>query len=395
MILYRYKAQSLEGKIHIGKYWCNDEYDLIRNLREKGLYLLSYSNREKSFVKVKIPAKQLSYLCRYFNYLLCAGINIVDVVRIAESRMANKLIKKSLKEIGEMLQRGIEISDCMKLYPNVYPEFMLSMIKVGEESGRLDQIFDKLSYIYENESKLKNKITKASIYPCILFIVSGLIIQFMALYVMPKFMPILDNLNGDMPPLSKVIFSLGSFIRSNYATLAFVVCATVLAFIFSLKPGIRRKFIIIPIISRTFLSKIVININAIKFSRCLGILLGSGVHILKALDITEQVLKDSFIKDKISSSIQQIKNGNDISKSLSTVSGFPDMFYEMVRIGEETGTLDSVLVKAADIMEEELYSFIDKLTVLIEPIMIIVISIIIGVILIAFMLPVMNIYDAI
>jgi type IV pilus assembly protein PilC len=397
MNLYKYKAQNLEGNITIGQSWCSSEYDLLKTVREKGLFLISYNvnkNKRNIFSK-KISVKQLALMCDYFYSLMSAGINMVEVLNILEAQIDNSKINKSLKEIGDMVRQGMQLSSSMAMYPHIYPGFLVNMITIGEEGGKLDVVFKKLSMLYYKENTVKNKLVKALIYPCTLFIISIITVQLMIIFIVPTFMNLLISFNAEIPLSTKIIYHIGDFVNRNIIGLLIILIFAIIGI------NYLRKFHEVNRYYHNFVYKSILTkklssvIGGLKFARYFGLLLGSGVQVIRALELTSNIIGSSFLSDKINESIEKIKAGSNLQDSVGSMEVLPKLLYSMIKIGEETGTLDEMLIKSSDILEEELYNTLDKLILLIEPVMIIVLSIIIGGIIISFVLPMFSIMDSI
>lgn len=397
MILYKYKAQNLEGNITIDQCWCSSEYDLLKVIREKELFLISYkiNKNKKNLFSKKISTKQLALLCDFFHSLMSAGINMVDVINILEAQIDNIKINKSLKEIGHMVRQGMQLSSSMAMYPHIYPTFLVNMITIGEEGGKLDVVFKKLSMLYYKENTVKNKLVKALIYPCTLFIVSIITVQLMIVFIAPTFMNMLISFNAEIPQSTRIIYNIGNFINRNIIGLLIILVFAVIGMNYLWKLHEVKRCYHNFIYKCIFTKKLFSVISGLKFSRYFGLLLGSGVQVIRALELTSNIIGSSFLKDKINESIEKIKAGSNLQDSVGSMEMLPKLLYSMIKIGEETGNLDEMLIKSSDILEEELYSTLDKLILLIEPFMIVILSIIIGGIIISFVIPMFSIMDAI
>lgn len=396
MAFCTYKIKNLEGEELNGKCWCSNKDDLIKSLRDKGFYLIEYSeiqNKRNRFINKKIPSKDLSLFCTYFFSLLSAGINISESLSILCNESLNKGIRKSLYEIREMLHQGAELSYCMKIYNNIYPEFLINMIKVGEESGRLESIICNLSKFYKYEDKIKNKMLKSLLYPTIIFITSILIMEIMITNVIPVFISTLNSLGTRIPVLTLVMVSIGSVINNYFIYFAAAIAIIILMLNYYDKLVSVKKLLQQFMMHNRLTKDLVIKLTTVRFSRSMGILLQSGLQIINAFEIACSVITNQYINLKIKKCLEEIRAGKSMSESIKSAKIFPPLLYSMIRIGEETGSLQEMLLKASDVMEEEVYNSIDKMTTLIEPVMIIILSLIIGVMLISLLLPMISIMD--
>jgi type IV pilus assembly protein PilC len=339
--------------------------------------------------------RDLAIFCQQFASLLSVGINIFEAISIMAEETANKYLKKSLTDIEYMVRQGVELSKCMSQHSDVFPRFMINMISIGEESGTLDKIFHRLSDYYNRENALKNKLLKAMAYPSAIFLVSIIVVQVLFIYVIPIFLSTINELGGDVPEMTKIILGISYFFRNNIASvIALVFLFIITAIYFSKIDNVKmifQRFIVTNPFTRELFQKLA----AVKFSTTLGILLNSGIVIIKALDITKNMLDNEYIKHELAKCMDNIKKGSTFSKAINELDIFPKMLCSMTRIGEESGTLNDMLTKASNILEEELYNSIEKITTLIEPMLIIFLSIFVGTILISLVGPMFNVMDTI
>jgi type IV pilus assembly protein PilC len=398
MIFCTYKVINLDGKQLEGKCWCTNRENLAKTFREKGYYLILYkenNNSRWSFFKRKLSAKDISILCSQISSLLEAGVNISDIIGIIKEEASNKVLKKCLFNIEHMLHQGMQLSSCMSTCLDIFPKFMVNMIKVGEESGNLGTIFDMLSKYYIDENTLKNKVSKAMLYPCTILVVSIFIVQLLLVYIIPVFVSTINELGGSIPVTTRIIIDISYFMRNNVTIIIALICACTLTVVNLIKLDnvimLFHKFIIKNCFTKSITQKLI----SVNFSRTLGILIRSGNQIVNALEITTSILNNKYVKYEFKNCIEEIKNGCTISNSIGKLNLFPTMLCSMIRIGEESGTLDDILVKSSKIMEDELYNSLERLTSLIEPVLIIFLSIFIGFVLINLLIPMFNIMDTI
>jgi type IV pilus assembly protein PilC len=267
------------------------------------------------------------------------------------------------------------------------------MIVVGEESGNLDKIFEKLTIYYNNENIIKNKISKVLMYPFILIIVSIIIFQFMIFAVLPILASSLSELGGDVPKSTKIIMNLNNIIYENFYLMAVVIGVFSIIVIPILnKPGVKtslHRFLLNNIILKKFTRMVL----AVQFSRVFAILTGSGIQIINSMNIACNTIGNNFARHQINNCINEIKKGNSIAKSITNTNLFPDILCSMIRIGEESGNLEEMLLRVSRILEEELYNSVEKAVSLIEPAVIIGLSGFIGIMLFSMLLPMFNVMN--
>ncbi|MCM8711025.1 type II secretion system F family protein [Clostridium sp. SYSU_GA19001] len=391
-----YKIKNLKGEELEGKCWCSDKQELVVSLRDKGFYIIQYKElgyKKNSLVNKNVSSKDLSLFCAHFFTLLSAGINISEALSILYNESLNKNIRKSLYEIREMVYQGAELSYCMKIYNNIYPEYLINMIKVGEESGKLENVVSNLSKFYHYEDKVKRKILKSMLYPGIIFLTSILIMEIMITNVIPVFLTTLNSLGAKIPLLTSWFILIATFVNNYFIYFAAAIVVTFLMLNYYDKLAGVKKFFHRFILYNKIIKDLMVKLASVRFSRTLGILLQSGIHIINAFEIACSVISNEYLNSKVKICLKEIRAGKSMSESIKSTEIFPSILYSMIRIGEETGTLPEMLLKFSEVMEEEVYNSIDKSTTLIEPAMIIVLSLVIGTMLVSLLLPMISIMD--
>ncbi|MBW9147490.1 type II secretion system F family protein [Clostridium sp. CM028] len=392
---YKYTAKTSNGTLIKGSTESDSTYELALSLREKEIFLIK-SKRIKKITSIssKPNLKMISIFCKQFSICIKSGIPICDILNLLYEQMIHKSIKKSLISIRENVQKGNSLFVSMKKTVNVYPEFMLNMIYLGEESGKLDIILGELSKYYEKEYKLLKKFTNSMIYPCTVFLTLMVVSLFLIIKIIPVFISNLNSLDADIPLITRLVLEFSNFVRSNSLWILIIFLILIFVFIECLKTEsgkvIFDKFkFMCPIVGQVH-KRIIYT----RFSRGLNILLSSGVGLLKAFEIIDDVIGDRYFKLKLKTVFNDIKKGESLSNSLDAMNLFPQFFVAMIKIGEETGNLDEMFLTAADIFYEDAQENVEKATVLLEPILIIFLGIMIGTIILAVMLPMLNAMDS-
>ena len=392
---YKYTAKTINGNLVKDSADSESIEELALNLREKELYLIKTTSIKKIN---KIPSrpnlKTISIFCKQFSICIKSGIPICDILDLLYEQMLHKSIKKSLIIIRENVQNGNSLFASMKKTTNVYPYFMINMIYLGEESGKLDVILEELSKYYEKEHKLLKKFTNAMIYPCTVFITLTIVSLFLLIKVIPIFITNLNSFDAEIPMITKLVIGASNFARSNLLWILITILIFVSVFMKYIKTESGRiifdKFkFICPIFGPVYKRLIYT-----RFSRGLNILLSSGVGLLKTFEIINDVIENEYFKLRLKNVSNDIKKGKDLASSLNAMNLFPQFFVAMIKIGEETGNLDGMFLTAADIFYEDAQENVEKATVLLEPILIIFLGIMIGTIVLAVMLPMLSVMDS-
>lgn len=393
---YKYIAKTSNGALIKGSMESDSIEELALCLREKEMFLIkSRSIKKITEIYNKPNLKTIAIFCKQFSICIKSGIPICDILNLLYQQMLHKSIKNSLINIRENVQKGNSLYTSMKKTINVYPQFMINMIYLGEESGKLDIILEELSQYYEKEHKLIKKFVNSMIYPCTVFITLMMVSLFLFIKVIPVFITNLHSVGGNIPLITSVILKTSNFLSNNFLwILMFVlILALVLIEYFKTESGKlsfdKFKFIC-PIFGPVY-KRIIYT----RFTRGLNILLGSGVGLLRAFEIINSVIDNRYFKLKLKTVFSDIKKGEDLSNCLNTMNLFPEFFVAMIKVGEETGNLEQMFFISANIFYEDAEENVEKATALLEPMLIVFLGIMIGTIILAVMLPMLNVMDSV
>jgi len=322
--------------------------------------------------------------------MLISGVPLIQCLNILIQQTENFKLRKAIENIYGAVQKGATLTDAMRQQRLVFPELLINMVEAAESSGNLDTIMEKMASHYEKEAKLKNKIISAMLYPIILVIVSTAVVIFMLTTIFPIFINMFENSGVSLPTPTLILLKISNCI--NHHWYIFILILNTFIYIankyFKTENGKRKLDALklkIPIIKNT-----IIKISASRFTRTLSILLSSGIPFLTAIDIISNIVGNQVISDGLLTVKEDLRKGHDLAESLHRSSIFPPMVNAMVRIGEESGSLEEILKKTADYYDYEIESEIQKMTTLLEPIMIIIMAIIVGFIIIAMYLPIVD-----
>ncbi|MBU3142205.1 type II secretion system F family protein [Clostridium sp. CF012] len=393
---FKYMAKTFNGITIKGITESDSIEELALGLRAQELFLIKCRIIKKiTEISTKPNLKTISIFCRQFSICIKSGIPICDTLNLLCQQMLHKSVKNSLHSIRENVQKGNSLHSSMKNTINVYPEFMINMIYLGEESGKLDIILDELAGYYEKEHKLLKKFTNSMIYPCTVFVTLTIVSFFLFIKVIPVFITNLNSFHGSIPLITRLVLGMSNFFGTNFLWILMINLTLIFIFVeyFKTESGKmafdKFKFIC-PILGPVYKRLIYT-----RFTRGLNILLTSGVGLVSSFEIIHDVIGNRYFKLKLKTVFNDIKKGGDLSSSLNSMNLFPQFFVAMIKIGEETGNLDGMFLIAADIFYEDAEENVEKATALIEPILIIFLGIMIGIIILAVMLPMLNVMDSV
>ena len=326
----------------------------------------------------KLKTKDLVIISRQLASLLSAGITVVRSLDMLYQQLESKKAKKCIGDIYESVQSGRSLSEAFSEQRGVIPNIMISMIAAGEESGRLDEIMERLADHFAKEAKLKNKISSAMVYPKILAGLTLVISVSLLTFLVPKIGDTIKELGGELPGLTQFLLNFSdSLVHFWYIYLA---VAGLLVYGFKLWKSSDKGseqwatiMLRMPIVGKATR----MNASA-RFTRTVSTLLKSGISVLQAVEITERSLDNVILQKRLAESRVEIRKGTSLSRAIRDIKEFPPMIYAMVSIGEESGTLDMILEKAAEYFEDEADAATQKLVSALEPVMIIIMAIIVG-----------------
>ena len=399
-MIYRYRAVSQTGEIIEGAYEASDEKNVLEMLKSNKYLPIKIekdvsANSQITIFSSKVKKKDLAVFCRQFYTMLNAGIGIIKCVDILEQQTENKTLVSTLSNVHEDIQKGQTLSQSMSKHENVFPHILINMVEAGEISGNLDAVIERMSLHFEKESKMDNKIKAAMMYPLILSIVSISVVIFLLIAVMPTFIGMFESSGQALPLPTQILLNISNSL-TQYWYLFLVLIITFMTLIMYYKKTIKGKRFFdglklkIPLIKSN--SKKIITS---RFTRTLSTLIASGIPLLATIQIVGKVVGNSVIEEKMDKALDDVRRGVTLSKAISDIEVFPVMVKSMIKIGEESGNLDEILNKTADFYDDEVEASLQKMTALIEPIMMVVMAIIIGFIVIAIAMPMFDMVNTI
>ncbi|HYE84219.1 MAG TPA: type II secretion system F family protein [Clostridia bacterium] len=393
MAYFIYRSVDPKGKIVKGNVEAIDKAAALYIIKQKGLIPLEV-NVDKDFThwlrKVnynRIPVKDIAILCRQFAAILTAGVTVLSAMDMLRKQTSNKRLRNAVDAAFEDLQKGRTLSQSLRAREGIFPELLVSMIEAGELSGTLDNTMVRMAAHYEKESWITGKVKAAMTYPLILLSVSLLMVIFLVYFILPNFMTLIDTSGGEIPALTRTVMNATEFVRTRwYVVIAVFVAAAVAFRYFTTRKKGRRLYHGI-LLRVPVLGKVIKRIVASKFTRTLGILLASGISLLSSLESVRNVVGNAVAEEAIENALTAVKNGEGLAASLEATPIFDTMVVKMIQIGEDTGSLDEMLIKTADFFDTEVEAGLTQLMLLIEPIMLILMGTIVGVIVVAMLLP--------
>ncbi len=345
------------------------------------------------FQRRKVKSKILMIFTRQLATLVEAGLPLLRSLNILAKQERDKVLKKTIIKIADSVQGGSTFSDALALHPRIFNDLYVNMVRAGEVGGVLELVLTRLSEFQEKAAKIKNKILAAMVYPAIVMTMAVGIMTFLLIFIVPRFELIFHDLLGDkpLPPVTRFVIGVSGFMKNHGLILLGVIVAIVT--FYKLIGRTRRGRLAID--SFKLRMPLFGNLNrksAIsRFARTLGTLVTSGVPILQALNITRETAGNAAIALAISHVHDSVKEGESIVQPLEASRAFPPMVVSMVDVGEETGKLPEMLLKIADVYDDEVDNAVVALTSMLEPIMIVFLAVVVGTIVLALFTPLISI----
>lgn len=396
MASFHYKAKTLNGEIVTGKFDAQDRNMVISLLRSKGYFplLIKEAERVEREIKLlpqkKVSIKDLAIFCKQFYTMINAGVTVIGCLDLLRRQTENKRLVKVIGNVYDDLQKGMALSETIRMHPDVFPPIMINMIEVGEVSGTLDLVLKRLTTHFEKDNKIKQKIKTAMAYPAVIGCIALVMVVFMLTFIVPKFVGVFLQTGGELPLPTKILVTVSNTVKNIWFLLGAAVTIGILVHLLSRfkKSEIGRSIISNLIIRLPLIGSNVKKIIASRFTRSLSLLLMTGIPLVQALEVVDRVVNNPIVTKGLVKVEEEIKRGSSLAGPLEGMGIFPAMVTQMISVGEEAGSLDSIIETVADFYDEELDVSISRLISLLEPIMIFVLALIVGGIVISMMLPV-------
>jgi type IV pilus assembly protein PilC len=394
MAAFTYDAINAQGLELRGEIHAADVASAQEQLRMRGLLaqnLVEHRAKGEGGARTafkKVKPKSLQVFSRQLATMIEAGVSVVAALVTLEEQTDDKYLREVIGEIRSDVEAGMVLSKAFARHPKVFNRLYVSMIEAGESSGTLDEVLDRAATQIEKETKIKRRIKGAMVYPAVVITFAFLVLTFMLLFIIPVFVSVFDQLNGDLPKPTQIVMAMSNALRHWWFVIFPAIGATAFA-LRRLKQTERgrqvwdRFKLRIPM----KIGDVVKKVALARMSRTLSTLVAAGVDIIKALEITGATAGNWVVEQSIERVRERVHEGASIGDPLVDDPVFPPMVGQMVKIGEETGELEKMLGKVADFYEDEVDTSIQSLTSIIEPVLMIFVGFMVGAIVIAMYMP--------
>jgi type IV pilus assembly protein PilC len=398
---FAFTARDAAGAMHSGVRDADDANDLARVLREEGftpVEVKETARKKKSgvgFSLTRIKLSDLSIFCRQFSTMVDAGVSIIRCLNVLAQQTTNPRLRTLIDDVTSEVEQGQTLTAAFEKHPRVFNDLFRGLVHAGEVGGVLEENLQRLSTFLEKDLELRRKIKAALTYPILVVIFALAVIIILVTFIFPRFMGVFKDLEvTDFPALTTAMMSFSNFCTTKW----YFVIAGVVLFVIALKMFVRTRFgkraydrvkLKAPV-----LGKLNHKIVLARFSRTLGTLLNSGVPILQALETVAGTVSNAIISDAVMEARARIREGDRIGEPLERSKLFPPMVVHMIAIGEESGSLDTMLHKVADFYEGEVDAAIESLTSIIEPVLIVFLGVAVGLIILSVFMPMVSIIQS-
>ena len=413
---FQYNAMDAKGELTSGTVDAPNESEALAKLRASGLYPTQIAEAGKGAKKGatkkgkaapkaktggRIKPKNLMIFTRQLATLIDSGLPLLRGLTVLGKQEPNPVLRTTISALGESVQGGSTFSESLAQHPRIFNKLYVNMVKAGELGGVLEVVLNRLAEYQEKAHKLKNKIVSAMVYPVIVMFIAVSILLFLMVFIVPKFKDMFSEMGDqELPMISQVVFGFSDFlITSNVWIIPNVVWILLAGVIFYLsfaawgRTPKGRNFVDALKLKLPIFGDIQRKSAVSRFSRTLGTLVTSGVPILQALNITKETAGNVVISHAIGQVHEAVKEGESIVTPLQASGVFPNMVISMVHVGEETGQLPEMLLKVADVYDDEVDNAVTALTSILEPIMIVFLALVVGSVVFALFLPLIKIIN--
>jgi type IV pilus assembly protein PilC len=396
-----FKAMDLAGVPAQGEVEAESKQDVANQLKERGLVVIDIGTKYRSkelnvelFARVK--PKDLAVASRQLATMVTSGMPILRALYVLETQTDSKLLAGTLAEVRKDVEAGLLLSDSLARHPKVFGDLYVSMVRAGETGGVLEECLLRVADQLEKDAALRRQVRSAMVYPALIITFAIGVLLALVAFLIPVFEGVFKQFGGKLPALTQIMVDLSHLVTKQWYLLIVFLVGGVAFFLWVRKSKwARPRWDAFKLRIPMKIGDVVQKVAIARWSRTLSSLTSAGVPILQAIEITGKTAGNSVIERSMEDVITSVKAGGTIAEPLKSAKAFPPMVAQMVGVGEETGAVDSMLEKIADFYDSEVEAAVKALTSILEPVMIMFVGGIVGVIVISMYLPLFNIYNQI
>lgn len=407
---YAYRALNRDGKQQFGIIQADTQALALNDVRALGLFPThikeaTRADERRALRQGKggieelyfggVKTKEIVVMTRQLSTLIDAGLPLLRCINVLIAQLKPCKLRDILRETAADIQSGSTFAEALAKHPKQFDRLFVNMVRAGEVGGMLEVVLQRLALFMERRQALKRRVRGAMIYPIAVLLIAAGIVAFLLLKVVPVFADIFTEFGGDLPGPTKILIAAGDFMIYKWWVLVTVICWIVIVIKLMMRSKQVKRVFDRVILKVPLVGDLIVKVSVARFSRTLGTLVTSGVPILQALKITRETIGNEVIQNACDAVYDSVQDGGTIAAPLDASKVFPAMVVNMIDVGEETGALDSMLMKVADIYDAEVEAAVEGMLALMEPLIIVVLGGIIGFIVVALYLPIFTLGDSI
>jgi len=345
------------------------------------------------FQRKTVKPKVLMIFTRQLATLIDSGLPLLRGLNVLDKQERDSVLKNTIEKLADSVQGGNTFSESLAQFPFIFNDLYVNMVKAGEVGGVLELVLTRLAEFQEKAAKIKSKVAAAMVYPIIVMTMAIAIMGFLLVFIVPKFEAIFHDMLGDrpLPAITTLVIGVSRFVQAHWLVIVAIIFALIAGYKFGNRTARGKSVFDRAKLHFPLFGEVIRKTAISRFSRTLGTLVTSGVPILQALNITRETAGNIVIARAISQVHESVKEGDSIVQPLEASSAFPPMVVSMIDVGEETGQLPEMLLKIADVYDDEVDTSVAAMTAALEPIMIVFLALVVGIIVVALFLPLISI----
>ena len=398
MAVFNYKVVDKDGKNKKGTIEAPNRDGAEKKLKSDGYSIMSLTEQNNPFsgglIKKKVKSRDLGVFCKQFSAVIKAGVTIISALELMGDQIENQTLKRAVMDAKTYVEKGGTLADALRVNSDVFPPIMINMVAAGELSGNLEVCLDRLVEHFEKDNALSSKIKGAMVYPIVVFIVMIIVVIVVMIAVIPNFTSMFEDMGTKLPLATRMMVAASNFIIHKWYILIIVVAAIVFGCKAFKKSSVGEQFFSNIAIKAPVFGNLTIKSACSRFARTMSTLMASGISMIDAVEQVAKMMDNKIIRDGLMDAKTQVAKGIPLSKPLKDMEVLPPMLSAMTKIGEETGDIEEMLSKVADYYDEEVEAATNKLTAAMEPLIMVVLACIVGMIVAAVYGPIMSMYDA-
>ncbi len=399
MAVFNYKVVDRDGKNKKGTIEAPNRDGAEKKLKSEGYSVMSLTEQSSplgdiGLFKKKVKSRDLGVFCKQFSAVIKAGVTIISALELMGDQIENKTLRKALQDARTYVEKGGTLADAFRVNPDVFPPIMINMVAAGEMSGNLEICLDRLVEHFEKDNALSSKIKGAMVYPIVVLCVMVVVVIVVLVAVIPNFADMFADMGTQLPLATRIMMAAADFVKYKWWLLIIIVAAIVFGVKFFKKTPFGEQLFANIGLKAPIFGNLNIKTACSRFARTMSTLMASGISMIDAVEQVAKMMDNKIIRDGLLDAKVQVSKGVPLSKPLKDMEMLPPMLSAMTKIGEETGDIEEMLSKVADYYDEEVETATNALTAAMEPLIMVLLAGIVGMIVAAVYGPIMSMYDA-